>query len=333
MEALVRQVEALQTQLEDMHTATTHNRNYNIKPRLFTGHTSEDAVTFVNKFIDYMDYTRVPEAQRSRTFRMYVVDVAYYWYKQLPEDVTESPDFDNLKELFLKRFSNDAALYIQKMRFYDIKQGPHQSLEAFINQFQTACCKLNLPGDELCIVFVKGLSPTIKSAVLRSRPQSLEDAIDFARNEDACIHLDTKISDHTPMLHQLIEADDTALHRRQELVSSGAYYKDRLEDQKKYDSILQALDDIRQQIRPSESNSFQNRGNADNLRCHICNKFGHFAARCWQKNQQNTQTWSSFYCANHGPGGHTTSQCRLNMNRSATPNQIPASRPRPQGNA
>jgi hypothetical protein len=160
-----RLLENIERDVADIQVNNAQATTSNIRPAQFYCHTSEDPACFLDKFADWMDHCKVAPPQWTAKFGLWLNGSASHWWRELDPAIRQGHNFDHARDAFLERFSNDAALYIQQMRFNDTRQTPTQSLDDYINKFQSACARLQIPEYERRILFVKGLHVNLRSAV------------------------------------------------------------------------------------------------------------------------------------------------------------------------
>lgn len=313
-----------------------------LRPHFFRGSSTDHVPTFLSKFEDWMVASRIPEDRWCQQFPLYLQDSAYSFFRELDEDVRG--DYDALKENFTDRFQANGNNYVLKMRFMDCKQKDHQSLETFLDFFQTGCARYEIPAAERLGLFIKALKPKLQSAVLRQRPETLMAAIAAARTEESCIEIEQA---GLPSIAALLQADNTSTLRRQDLISSAQYNRDKEDNSKLLQNILQRLNEIQGQLphpqnnppvavpassqgnrypqpnqRPQNSQRDtpnyqyprqQDRTLKSQLICQKCSKIGHHSISC-----------RALYCEHHGYGQHTSSECYVLRSRQQSPNQGPS---------
>lgn len=155
------------------------------KPEVFNGEAKENASLWVNSMLRFLKLTETPKNLWVSTAASYLKSNALLWWDAyLNSSTTEESEisFEEFKTLFLQRYQLVNATQSAHTRLVKWKQ--IGSIDTYINGF------LNLSSQvpytvvgELGRVdyFLEGLKPHIRRFVQAARPQNIQQAIVFAR--------------------------------------------------------------------------------------------------------------------------------------------------------
>lgn len=296
-----------------------------LRPNFFLGHAGENVDIFLSKFEDWMNATRVAQERWCQQFPLYLQGVSYSWFKSLPQGVQTAANFQEISDVFRTRFHSEDQELLQRMKLYDYVQGEHQSFEDFVNVFNNACVKYNVPEGDRKNMFIKALKPRLKAAVWRQRPDTLQAAIVVARTEEACHQME-----HQHDVSVMMQGADTSVHQRQKLVASAEYENDKARYDAQFKAIMQKLDQITGTLRQNDNRpqvqqqqlprpTRFNRTVDGQPICYDCGRVGHLRSNCRNKKDDRNNRGTKF-CQNHGPCGHSTQECRFGPNKPKTEN-------------
>lgn len=134
----------------------------------------------------YYDTKFPDDASRIRYAAAFLRGPALQWWNSSSVDQTAITSWDEFTTALHKRFRPVQAPMIARQRLDKLRQRTGQSVNQYVNQFQTTMTPITDMGDaDQVHHFVNGLLPSIAGKVWERHPDQLKDAIDYAVSIEA----------------------------------------------------------------------------------------------------------------------------------------------------
>ena len=277
---------------------TSHSES--ILPK-FTGYDAEDPELWIDRYERYASQKTWTAAQQASNFPLYLTSAASYWYRDLP--VAATATFAALKQAFLHKYQpHEGMRWVRLSQLADRKQHREETVESYLVDIEKLCCQLKKSPEERMEAFIRGLLPNIRAHVIKAHPKTVDEAITQAR-----IAQSTSDPQPTEVNSAIKQLTDQITALQNQLTTIAATQP----------SPRQPPSAGEQQFRPQRPQVFrQQRGRRQEQRqqawtptmlpcrgcggectsrqtcpawgveCNYCQKFGHFARVCFQRNRQ-----------------------------------------------
>jgi hypothetical protein len=156
-------------------------------PPVFKGHMGYDVDSWVRSMVKQFNYDPIafPQGDHARRINaavMYLDGAASDWWEH--EDKSQITTWDQFVNRLCQRFRPVQAAEIARTRLKALKQSG--AVSEYCNRFQKEIAPIkNMQVDEQLFWFKDGLSPSIRSEVVKSSPTSLHAAMDAAVKAEA----------------------------------------------------------------------------------------------------------------------------------------------------
>lgn len=145
----------------------------------FSGHSSEDSRSFIEKFIAQSELSKWDLDRKLRAFRLALTDIAEIWYRELRPEIRG--DWESLLKAYNDRFRNEDDKWILEGALHTRQQLPGENVESYSSAMRRLFSKLNKSDCERLSLYVHGLRPELKSFVMGKNPKTVEEADSAAR--------------------------------------------------------------------------------------------------------------------------------------------------------
>ena len=163
--------------------------------KMFTGSVAcnEKAEEWLSSFDRYTNLKRISNNDKLELFKLLLSDDAALWLRSLPADRQNS--IDAIRDAFRKRYElNRVDLYKRELDLWERKQGPSESVDSYIAHMRAAAAKINVADTALINTAIRGLRPEIRTYVLRTEPNTLEEVLQQAKLQEAALSTDSSQS-------------------------------------------------------------------------------------------------------------------------------------------
>jgi hypothetical protein len=228
--------------------------------------------------------------------------------------------------LFKDEFCSPFKLSQWKHQLRNRKQKPGETVEEYVAAIEELWKRIdparNRTELDRIYEFIEGLRSEFIVPVQSSMPNSVDEAITKARAVETAFSIGMELSAYS-MLPNYLESNrgftvpaktNLAVYQPSYLAGNnlGAHESvEQIVERKIKEGITAALGQLRE---PSN-----NTGRHSNVKCYNCNRFGHYAKDCRQRNNgnngnnRNINNNESIECFKCGRKGHISRNCRVNQ--------------------
>jgi hypothetical protein len=252
----------------DSHTTNTSGNS--LRPKKFHGHPHEDVEGWLDQFTRYADHAQLNDVRRLSCIKALLDHPASPWLATLDDNTAN--DLTLFTGAFRDRFALAPAHRFQlRQKFRDRKQTVGESVHYYAKDLAHMASRLAVEEDEHLHTFVQGLLPPIKTHVLCTSPETLEEAIHAASAKESA----------GPIVH------DTGATTVAALNIQGNQQGEVLSALKKIEQSISSLAaNLAQQPAPQPGKSQRApTTSAGDFRCWYCDKVGHTQRMCNKRKQ------------------------------------------------
>ena len=248
-----------------------------VQPKIFKGTTNSDIFAFLAKFDRFAMFFAWDAPKRLQALPLFLEGHALCFYDTLPD--TTRQHFGRLQTALQEHFSPLALRVLERTALNQRRMGDRETLDAYTEDINSKCRRLNLPDPDRMQIFIQGLTDDLKEYVLLQQPVTLLDAQEAARLKHAAF----KTTSKSRTLEDLI----TDSVKKIQLYNSVASLKQpstEISDLKRENKALKeqlrhmSIHSNNSTPRNGDS-SFHNNGrqNTGPIICYRCNRAGHTA--------------------------------------------------------
>ena len=178
-EKLKRENTALKGKLQERNMSFKFSMD--LKPTKFSGNQSENADTWMNKFLTHCELNGIEATKYAKLLPLMLADrsPAEIWFQRLDENTKN--DWDQLKTGFLARFTSQTPSWLNIAELNGITMNANDTIESYIHRMQLQREKTVVSDDSFLSSFINGLRADIRTFVMVANPKSLAEAEERAR--------------------------------------------------------------------------------------------------------------------------------------------------------
>ena len=291
--------------------------NTSYKLPKFSGYNDVAPAVWLEKYAIFANSKGWNPQQTLDNVGLYLGDGPYTWYRQLPNATKRNLAL--LQAAFDAKYMQHAGLqWALRAQLAERKQLPLETVEDYAEDIEKRCGQLQINGQQLLENFVRGLTPTLRAAVIKDQPANITEAINSARVAQSLAMPTPTASDVTETIKAAIAEQLEGV--KKELASltinsmnSTATYTNH-QQQRQWSGRQPALqlnqhlqhqhqqhrqqyqqpppDFQRPRSRPHQQQQCYRCGRSDhvpfqcfaiNVSCHYCGKMGHLIRMCKQR--------------------------------------------------
>lgn len=299
----------LQLVLDQIETSTASKQSKNaFRPPEFSGRDSENALTFLDNFDLFSDYTGLTNAKKSQLFPLLLKSTARVWFNQLTETVQK--DIVQLLEAFRLKFNSPDMKWLFEQSLLTKTKNPKESLEDYLSDIALKCERLNKAPEDRIQITLRGLPTECKKFIISRRPTTLTEVETLAK-----LFYELQKFDDDPPKPPIaaMQPDATTLlvqmsHKIADLSNEIQKLKTQPENEKinfqnaRTPQNPQSVQN-RRYTPPNRYQQNPSRTTDGRIRCSNCNRIGHHHFHC---RSQQTQIPFCDFCQK---SGHSTRDC------------------------
>lgn len=141
-------------------------------PGFFHGRPEEDAASFLDTFSLWADTKALTPEIRLASFKLILREKAAAWR----DSINNINNYAELINEFKKRYIDiEAHKYKISAKLWNSKQETGEAGQDYIARVRTLASKVNLGEENIIMILINGLKPTLKSFIIRSQPTTMAD--------------------------------------------------------------------------------------------------------------------------------------------------------------
>jgi hypothetical protein len=151
-------------------------------PPPFLGQIQEDGQDFITRFLIYAQQAKYEGDDMVPLAVCFLKDKALQWYEALEDGSPAKTTYDGFSAAFIAKFAPKNLSYAERQELLLRTQGKDEDVELYIYDIQKRFERCATPEAERFHIFVKGLSPAIRSKLLEKDVQTFKAACTEAIN-------------------------------------------------------------------------------------------------------------------------------------------------------
>ena len=290
-----QQLSALSKVVHDSHLTPKFPSGNGAPIPKFSGTPSEDVTEFLANFSRAARFYQLSEERKSETLPLYLTGNANIWFNTTPG--MNGKSFEELSAAMKAQFHSESDVWLLRQKLNERRQLSTESVSEFAAQIRQLSNRINLPRAECINYFIQGLRPELKNFVLLRQPTSFEQAESLAKLKQSVP--DKRPEDRTDEVLKALAALKQPIEPRDKSTIA-AFDNYAQPDRPPRESRPVTREEIgqivaqqvSQEMRRQRNQPFNNpnqRGRrtfAGRPICDYCNKPGHVAAVCRQRQNQ-----------------------------------------------
>ena len=265
-------------------------RSNRVEPEKYGGTSKENASSWLRKFNQYADLTKMSENDKIGNFGLLLKGMADIWFdsyydrhkqgwadKATKNTLKENEKWNEIEQAFKDKFGTNKHCNLHKL--HNIKFTDFKNSEAYTNHIQQIGSTLGLEDDALIPYVMNGLPEDLYARVASHEPRTLAEHISRVALEDTLL----KMSKPKPEVKALETSDDKKIAA---LADAIIIMNDKLSE------LTASTGQVREEMQNHQRRGGDGRrggfrGRRDGRKCYNCNRPGHFARDCRSKQNGN----------------------------------------------
>jgi hypothetical protein len=176
----------------------------------FQGYNDISSAVWLEKYTIFAQSKGWTQAQSLSNVGLYLAEGPYLWYRQLPNATRRN--LLQLTAAFNDKYQqHDGLIWALRTQLSERRQASTETVEHYAADIEQLAAQLDADEASSMEAFIRGLQPAIKAELIRTRPNTLHEAINSARVTQSLAKLTAEKKDER--LDKLVQTIEELSHQ------------------------------------------------------------------------------------------------------------------------